>query len=234
MDGPSKGERKLIQTLFPENDSYFFDASRQSLFDGYLYVIITSDKPGENIYTAEHMQQIIQLNDDLLSVDVDGKSYQGLCSSYRGVCRQNTWLNLLNGTGQTILNNNISYPIHKNQYFWGFQLGNVRVNQDGFLTSVEAVQLSYSLRYVKASDVEESLKWMRKAKDYLLAYKAPGLTIDCSHGKTLDEELEKSVSGVISKFAIAYTVLMTFCVMSCVMFDWVGIFFYTLASSGYS
>ena len=107
--------------------------------------------------------------------------------------------------------------------FLGYQVGGVVVDGNDHIQSAEAILLTYYLSYQTGDEVELAKTWLEVARVYTSTYTLDGLTINYASALSLSEELEKSVSGIIPKFAIAFTVLMTFCVMASIMIDWVCI-----------
>lgn len=222
-NAPSKDDRTLMRNTFPEYDTHLFQNTRKSNLDGFVNVIVTSSDGG-NLYTAAHLDSVISLNQAIINITSSegNHSYNDVCAKWKGVCYENNLIAILNGTGHTINTTNISYPLHNSQYFLTFQLGSVSIDSNGHVVSAKAVFLSYYMKYVSAEDAAKSDKWIATAKTIMSTYSVPGLVIHFETSLSLTEELEASISGIIPRFSVTYIVLMTFCVLTCMMTDWVS------------
>ena len=227
-NGPAKEERQIIQNLFPENDTHFFEASRRSDLTGYLRLCFVGTADHPNIFTAEALDEIMSL--DLLlktyQVNYNGKilMYNNTCGKWNGHCHENPFLQLLAFDPDNVISVNLTYPVHNNQYFLGMQIGGVATDDTGVILSAESVLLSYYVAYQTAEEREIADAWIAGVSEFLLnidlgqySFVRPSLESSLS----MDEELDRATGNIVPFFSIAYTILMTFAAISTSMKDWV-------------
>lgn len=221
-NGPAKKERTIFQQSFTENDTHLFMPTRKTGLDGFLNVIITRND-NRNIFTVPSLAKIIRLNHDLIQTDFHNEiSYLDVCALWKGSCMENMLIQLLNGSSSTIEESPVFYPSHNGIYFLAGQLGGVSVNNQSHLTSAKAVYFSYFVRYATAVDKQISDKWLTEVKNYLLTFNDQDIMVNFQTSLSLNEELAKSLEGILPRFSLTYTILLTFCAFSCAMTDWVG------------
>ena len=221
IHGRAKDERKIIEHYFPSDTSSSFLPSRKMSLQGFVQVLIKNSHSG-NIYDSRHFERIEELNEIIEGTTVlhgdNEYNYTLLCASWKGDCATNSLLQLV--TSDPDLFQQTSYPFHGFE-FLGTQLGGVSTDGYGHITTAEAVLLNYFLRYETDDDVAKADLWIGKVKTLLLGYADGTIEIYFQTSLSIEEELRKATISIIPLFAVTYTVLCFFSVLTCMMLDWV-------------
>ena len=129
-NGPAKDERRIIESLFPENQSEAFSPIRKTNWDGFFKVIITNKNSGGNLYDVNSIAAILSLDSELKQLsDANSNRYEDVCAVSDNLCYEDEFIGLLNGTAETIITEDITYPTYRTQ-FLGLQLGGVTVDSN--------------------------------------------------------------------------------------------------------
>lgn len=221
-NGPAKRERDIFQKTFTENSSHMFLPTRKTSLDGFINIIITA-KSGGNILTQKYMDKIFNFDYEVKHNSFNGSSYLDVCAGWKHSCFTNVIFTVLNKSAGNIEQTTLSYPTHDGVYFLASQIGGVSLKADDVIASAKAIRLSYFVKYETTADMIESDKWITGIKDYLLNFQDNDIQINFQTFLSNEEELGKSLEGILPRFALTYVILLSFCVFSCAMTDWVGI-----------
>ncbi|XP_045205429.2 patched domain-containing protein 3-like [Mercenaria mercenaria] len=79
-----------------------------------------------------------------------------------------------------------------------------------YLTGVEFIKISFTIRTDGSIFEDKATKWVDKFNEYMDTYTSNRLDLAYGHFKSLDEELDKNVSGDITLFSITFTLMITY------------------------
>ncbi|CAH1799201.1 unnamed protein product [Owenia fusiformis] len=219
-DGPAKQERAIMRRHFPMDWSTNFQATRSHTLDGYARAIFIPKNSKTNALSEDILNEIIEIDAKIRKLNAkDDKKYDYYCARSNG-CYSNNILEILNYTANTINHISLTFPTF-DQRFLGTELGGVTLKEGEVVESVKAIRLQYYVKYENATNREDSDVWLEAFKKFMLSIDTNDVNVHFLTSRSLQEELESSTTGIISSFSIAYTILCTFSMVSCLMFDWV-------------
>lgn len=227
--GPSKATRAFVRENFPYNDSMF---SEDRLYEKPDFAsLIAVSRDDLNILEGPALEDIVRLNNRILSITVDNGSlgFSDLCAKANGECVPNVILDILSSKETELTN--LTYPEYtyrSSSVFLGFVLGGVITDGSGLVRSAQAMKLSYFLgnHDAKASDL-----WLKEFKA-LLSTEMDIRYIMVSYytSKSKQEEIDSHTKDGFPLFFVTYACAITFSVISCLRTDnvrnkvWVAVF----------
>ncbi|XP_077994500.1 patched domain-containing protein 3-like [Glandiceps talaboti] len=234
-DGPAKKHRDEVEKYFPVNFDDGFMINRQTEVGRYAHVLITVDDDGD-VLQEDVLYAIIQFDERVKNLEVSYSrqghhiklKYGDLCGKLHKRCSDsNTILRLINYNAYNfnafIAFHSLSYPVTAVQgmeYFIGGSLGGVEyLNNTDIIKSAKAMSLLYSLRSDGLDDL--SGKWEERFIDMALEYESNKIDISFFISRSLDHDYVVIVISMLPSLVIAFFILTTFAVCTCMMFDWV-------------
>ena len=123
---------------------------------------------------------------------------------------------------------NLTYPIWFNpttykgygpfpMYFGGISVSNVT----NTIESVEALSLTYFLDAQEPWMVERGSAWEALFLASMEAQDLSNIVVDRFSSLTLEQELEENTNSVIPYFSLNIGIMIVFCIVTCMMTDWV-------------
>ena len=229
-NGQAKTDRKTVEELFAEhgdNDTLVTHLTRL----GRSGNVIIRRNDGGNILTKTSMEEILILHETIMNISIlhndQEYTYTDLCVKLNDVCNDNAILSVYNYNSSMVTTTILTYPLYNSNdgtiFFLGGGLGGVKFESDSTdeVFSAEALQLSYFLRYEDSMDDQRSALWEDKFLKVVEAFTTTEIRVTREVSSTLETELDKASANVIKDFSITFTLLITFSIWSCVMFDWV-------------
>ena len=222
-NGEAKVERQFFLDKFPEDQDNNFYALRKSTVAGTLHVLIVKSEEGGNVLTEEIVEYAVDIDAEIKKRSIryqgDVLVYDDLCARLNDSCSPNVFLEILEYNPQHVDALNITFPFF-NSVFLGQTLGDVTVNGDGIATNAEAIMMSYFTKCISDEEIDKGNMWLTEVKNYLLE-QANSEKVYFYTSLSFDEELDTSYTNLIPNFAIAFVILLLFCVLSCMTSDWV-------------
>lgn len=229
-DGPAKTERAILDLHFPTNYSEF-DPSRASRPGRFGRLLITA-ADGGSLLRTQVWQEIAVLDEVVRNISIkweEGEyTYRNLCAiALPGDCWANDVLEL-GGFMEDIeaRNINLTYPVWLSMetfkpipfalFFGGFNL-----TEAFTIDSVEAVSLNYFLDVSEEWMIQRGAVWEAAFLATMKALKLPHIVVDRFSSLTLEVELEDNTNSVIPYFSLNIGIMVVFCIVTCMMADWV-------------
>nr|XP_040578462.1 LOW QUALITY PROTEIN: patched domain-containing protein 3-like [Lepeophtheirus salmonis] len=236
-DGESHYERKVLETYFNTNYSDF-EPSRSSRVGRFGKLIISSKDNG-SILRMKIWEEIESLNFLIENFEVfslkecdEVKSsmklnFKDLCASHQGKCWRNKILDL--GKHITEIESKeikLTFPLWFDPetfqgYTFNFFFGGVILRNDSTIKSVTAVSLFYFLNSQTSKDIERGAKWEGMFLATVEAQSFSYIKVARFSSLTLEVELENNTNSVIPFFALNIGIMIAFCIITCMMTDWV-------------
>ena len=157
-------------------------------------------------------------------------TYVDLCALSEGYC----WDNRVLGIGRYMREIEagdiaLTFPIWFDietfeRYVFPFTMGGIEVDKENeTLVSVKALNLNYFLDTSTDEDAAKGLKWESAFLQVVAANapKLPDIVVYRLSSLTLEAELEKNTNSVIPFFSFNVGLMICFCVITCMMTDWV-------------
>jgi len=229
-NGDAKHERAMLENHFPTNYSQF-DPSRTSEAGRFGRLIITA-ADGGSLFRTSVWREINFLDDVVRNVTIDweGKnmSYTDLCATaVNGYCWNNEILEIGNYVGEIESGNlNLTYPIWISfetlkayalpMYMGGFNLSEIQT-----VDGVKALSLLYFLDTSEEWMVKRGSAWEASFLATVKEQKLPNIVVTRFTSLTLEVELEENTNSVIPYFSLNIGIMVIFCIMTCMMTDWV-------------
>lgn len=232
VDGEGKFERAQLEKHFPTNFSAF-DPARISRYGRFGRLLIKARDNGTLLRT-EVFQQILYLDylvQNLTIVGDNGYGYNfvDLCALViTGGCWQNDILNIGKfmpeiETGEMVL----TYPIwfdpdtFQRVTFPSFT-GDLTLNpEDSTVAEIKYIALNYFLNSATDFDVKMGTKWEDAFLKLVQSQDLPAIDIIRFASLSMERELENNTNSVVPFFALNLGVMITFCIVTCMMTDWV-------------
>ena len=230
LDGEAKTERAILEKHFPTNYSQF-DPVRSSKGGRFGRLIITAADGGSLLRTKVWRE--INFLDDIvrtISIEWEGQqlSYKNLCAiNLEGYC----WNNEILGLGAYIdrvekKKINLTYPLWIGTdtftpFTFPMFLGGFNLSDTNIIDSVEAISLFYFLDTTDEWMVERGAAWEASFLATVAAQQLPEISIYRFTSLTLEMELEDNTNSVIPYFSLNIGIMVIFCIVTCMMTDWV-------------
>ncbi|KAK2822039.1 hypothetical protein Q5P01_022104 [Channa striata] len=220
VDGKAKMERKYIEETFPGNDS-MFSRLRLSTSGSYATLIAASDR---NILKAEPLKEVLDLDlkvrSMVMQLDHQSFDYVSVCAEVMGFCISNAILDIIKYNANNIDTVNLTFPwYHSNsrRFPLHLSLGSVKWNRESSVVeSAKAVQLHY---YLRKNDKAKTDLWLESFIRLVSNDSSTSIQVSYSTSMSMQWEFEKSPISVISLFSMAYTIAITFSIISCWRLD---------------
>ena len=230
VDGEAKTERDILEHHFPTNFSSF-DPSRSSKAGRFGRLLVTAADGGSLLRTqvwreVDFLDQVVQ--NISLEWEEHEYDYQQLCAlRLDGYCWDNEILDLGAFVDQIERREiNLTYPfwldpISFKGYAFPMYFGGIELSDVNTIVTAEALSLTYFL--------DTSEPWMKKRgsaweASFLAMVKAQNLSnivVDRFTSLTLEQELEENTNSVIPYFSLNIGIMIIFCIVTCMMTDWV-------------
>ena len=176
----------------------------------------------------DFLDQVVQN----LTLEWEGRQYdyQQMCAlRIDGYCWDNEVLDLgvfIDQIEQKEIN--LTYPIWFNpttykgygpfpMYFGGIAVSNLT----NTIESVEALSLTYFLDAQEPWMVERGSAWEALFFASMEAQDLPNIIVNRFSSLTLEQELEENTNSVIPYFSLNIGIMIVFCIVTCMMTDWV-------------
>ncbi|XP_077994794.1 patched domain-containing protein 3-like [Glandiceps talaboti] len=232
-NGPAKKHRQQIKEHFHFNYDGGFVPTRVTDIGRYAHVIVKAkENNGINVLEEKTLAEILKFDHDVKNITVSHTRnghelkfrYLDICGKWKTSCvDSNILLQLLKYDAGYVNVLHISYPVtvvKGMEYFIGGSLGGVEyLNNTDIIKSAKAMSLLYSLRSDELDDV--SGKWEDKFVDLALNFESNNIDISFIVSKTLDDDFVSIIEYMIPYLVIAFLLLTTFAVCTCMMSDWV-------------
>lgn len=230
IDGEAKTERAILDFHFPTNYSEF-DPSRASKPGRFGRLLVTA-ADGGSVLRSKVWREINFLDEVVRNVsivwDEAEYTYRNICAvALNGYCWSNEILEL--GAFMEDIetgNLNLTYPIWLSpdtfkaftfpMFFGGFKLSDVNT-----IESIDAVSLTYFIDTTEEWMVKRGSQWEAQFLATVKAQSLPNIVIDRFSSLTLEVELEDNTNSVIPYFSLNIGIMVIFCILTCMMTDWV-------------
>ena len=233
VDGRSKDERALINSLFPMNYSDNFNLGRITHKGRFGRLIVVANDGG-SILRQSIFDQIARLDQAVknFTIEYDDELYtfSDLCAkASTGKCPENDILDFKDRI-QEIENHKffLQYPLWINRdilkaYFFPASLGGVGTDANSLVTSAKALNLMYFMDItIKRGDIRAAI-WEDKFLTFIdsIENKFENISIAKFISTTLRTELEANTQSLVPFFSITVIIMIIFSVGTCMMADWV-------------
>ncbi|XP_078593908.1 patched domain-containing protein 3-like [Branchiostoma floridae x Branchiostoma japonicum] len=228
-NGRGKTERAVVQQHFPLNDSEAFQASRVITNGRSASVIVTSKVNGD-VLSKSVLQEALSLYNNISGLEVrisaTDYTFADLCAKWQSQCVVGGY-HLLNFTLEKDENTTIGYPWtnlpNGTRLFSGAALGGVTLEPgtEEVVSTAVAFKLTFYLRSDNSEDDKLSEEWEKVFLSYMENFESDIIDVSRTSSQSLEEELSALTPRIIPRFAITFTVLITFSILSCMMLDMV-------------
>jgi len=231
VDGYAKFERAMLDKHFPTNYSSF-DPNRSSKAGRFGRLLITAADGGSLMRT--HVWREIDFLDQVvknITLEWEGNlyDYEQMCAlNFEGYCWDNEALDLGEFVDQIERRQlNLTYPIwlspstYKAYGPFPMYFGGIKLTEDNTIDGVEAVSLVYFLDSQEDWMVERGSAWEASFLAAVQAQELPNINIYRFSSLTLEQELEENTNSVIPYFSLNIGIMIVFCIVTCMMTDWV-------------
>ncbi|XP_071478040.1 patched domain-containing protein 3-like [Diadema antillarum] len=224
----ARDDAVVVYDDFP-TDYDEYTATRGNGTDDLAANIILAPKAGDDVLVEDVFSEILRFDRELRNVSVTNSTgtpftYESLCAMSRGVCLDNPVLEMLNRNVSYLKHVNWTYPFFEasngESYFLGTTFGDVELRDNETIVRAGLFALNYILQTTPLLE-EEGMEWETKFESFVDNFESDAISVSFIHSHTLDSEVSLSTQSVIPLFSISYTLLFTFAITSCVMFDWV-------------
>jgi len=231
VQGEAKHERRVLEQHFPTNYSQF-DPSRCSKPGRFGRLLVTA-ADGGSLLRSDVWREISALDALVHNISIDweeaaGLRYADMCAvALHGYCWSNEVLELGAYIGQIEARQlNLTYPIWLSpdtfkaytfpMFLGGFELSNINT-----IDSVSALSLTYFLDTSEEWMERRGSAWEAAFLATVAAQNLPNIVVDRFTSLTLEVELEENTNSVIPYFALNIGIMVVFCILTCMMTDWV-------------
>ena len=230
VDGQAKLERAALDLHFPTNYSQF-DPSRSSKAGRFGRLLITAADGGSLLRTAVWRE--IHFLDQLvnnLTIEWEGETYnyEQLCAlKLDGFCWYNEILEISSFMDRIEAGNtSLTYPIWLSPetfkgYTFPMYFGGIELSEINTIDSAAALSLIYFLDAGEDWQVERGSTWEAAFLATVKAQHLPNINVTRFSSLTLEQELEENTNSVIPYFSLNIGIMIIFCIVTCMMTDWV-------------
>ncbi|KAH3806527.1 patched domain-containing protein 3-like isoform X2 [Dreissena polymorpha] len=210
----SREDHATMEATFPDlsNRNYH---SIQSLSEGFYARVIVQAKSGD-LLTLNALDKVKDLDKLVQNITVTHNgttfTFKDLCAKAYGACALGGSIfwdaDFLSAVG----NRKVTYPMFRSSAvgmvnYASLAGGNVKV-ANGVLTGLEYIHLMYSLK--ANSGKELAALWVKAFKTRMDGYSSMELDVAYANHLSLNEELDKNISGDIGLFSITITLMLTY------------------------
>ena len=218
-NGPAKDERRQAERLFPMNDATHFNGLRLDNFGRFVRVIVIPKSPDvKTVVRSDVLNEMLRLHEFITNISYP-LPYQLVCAKDEGLCVQDPLLELIHSNRSRYLALDFTFPVTVTEtkvLFLGNSLGGVEYASADHISSVSAAKMTIWLRESKDSE-----KWENEVIDQMEHFHSDVIDAKPLTSQSLDNEMSAITGSVIPLFTIAFTLLISFAVMSLNMLDWV-------------
>ena len=218
-NGPAKEEKRQAERLFPMNDTAEFDGLRLDNFGRYVRVIVIPKSPAvKTVVRADVLKELLRLHNFITSIS-SPVSYPLVCARNEGRCVEDPLLELIHTNRSRYLTLDFTFPITKTEkevLSLSNSLGGVEYASADRISSTSAAKMTIWLRESK-----DSKKWEDRVIDQMEHFHSDVIDAKMLTSQSLDNEMTALTVAIIPLFTIAFTLLISFAVMSLIMLDWV-------------
>ncbi|XP_072169990.1 patched domain-containing protein 3-like [Diadema setosum] len=224
----ARDDAVVVYDDFP-TDYDEYTATRGNGTDDLAANIIISPTAGDDVLVEDMFSEILRFDRELRNVSVTNSNgtpltYESLCAMSRGVCLDNPVLEILDRNVSYLKHVNLTYPFFEasngESYFLGTTFGDVELGNNETILRAGLFALNYILQTTSLLE-EEGMEWETEFERFVDNFESDAISVSFINSHTLDSEVSLSTESVIPLFSISYTLLFTFAITSCVMFDWV-------------
>lgn len=230
VDGEAKLERAVLDQHFPTNYSQF-DPSRSSKAGRFGRLLITAADGGSLLRTSvwreiHFLDEIIQN----VTIEWEGEdfNYQQLCAlTLDGYCWYNEILEIGSFMDRIEAQNvSLTYPIWLSPetfkgYTFPMYFGGIELSEINTIDKAAALSLTYFLDAQEDWQIARGSAWEASFLATVSAQNLPNIKITRFSSLTLEQELEENTNSVIPYFSLNIGVMIVFCILTCMMTDWV-------------
>lgn len=229
-DGEAKTERAILESHFPTNYSQF-DPSRASRGGRFGRLIVTA-ADGGSILRSQVWRELSFLNDVVKNISIQWEEtnlgYKDICAkALNGYCWGNEILELgayIEDIESRELN--LTYPIWLSPdtfkaYAFPMFFGGFHLTEDSTIEGIEAVSLFYFLDTTEPWMIKRGSTWEASFLASVNSLNLTNLVIERFSSLTLETELENNTNSVIPYFSLNIGIMVLFCIITCMMTDWV-------------
>ncbi len=230
LDGEAKTERAILESHFPTNYSQF-DPSRASRGGRFGRLIVTA-ADGGSILRSQVWRELSFLNDVVKNISIQWEEtnlgYKDICAkALNGYCWGNEILEL--GAYIEEIESrelNLTYPIWLSPdtfkaYAFPMFFGGFHLTEDSTIEGIEAVSLFYFLDTTEPWMIKRGSTWEASFLASVNSLNLTNLVIERFSSLTLETELENNTNSVIPYFSLNIGIMVLFCIITCMMTDWV-------------
>ncbi len=212
----ARTDQDRLQDEFDSKNLFSPDRSLEQDVIARLIIIPTS---GDNLWTQDILDDIFDLDSDIKAFTVkDGSrtiNYGDVCIQKDNACFDNGLSLFKNGTQITYPYYEQTIPAHDPvKVFLGQIIGGVTTDSHDVITNVSAMHLSYYL-----DNTDDSRIWSDAFIDIMLDTNYNLFDIKVWTFYSIENELAKNTERITPYFSVTYTILSTFAVTACTLFD---------------
>ena len=229
--GEAKTERAILEQHFPTNFSQF-DPTRASRAGRFARLLITA-ADGESLLRTKVWREIVFLDQIVHNISINWEdeefTYHQLCARNKDeVCWGNEILEI--GSYMDLIERqelNLTIPIwfspdtFKAYTSFPIVFGGIELSEINSIEKVSAVSLAYFLDSEEEWKKERGLLWEDAFLKTVKIQNLPNLNVTRFSSITLEQELEENTNSVIPYFGLNIGIMVTFCIFTCMMTDWV-------------
>eukprot|EP00095_Tigriopus_kingsejongensis_P010659 maker-scaffold627_size122700-snap-gene-0.37 protein:Tk10659 transcript:maker-scaffold627_size122700-snap-gene-0.37-mRNA-1 annotation:"hypothetical protein AaeL_AAEL001299" len=229
LNGEGKYERAIIESFFPTNYSAF-DPGRITRNGRFGRLHITAKDNGSTL-RDDIFQDMLVLDGIVKNLTFTHNNqtlgFNDVCAKDKGSCWSNDILGVAS-VMQEVENNSMSltYPIWFNPFsfdrvIFPFFCGGIEITEHYTIASIYVISLNYFLASGTAFDMERGKIWEKTFLDTIETLEFEHIKVARFSSLTLEIELEENTNSVIPFFSVNIAIMVVFCVITCLMSDWV-------------
>ncbi|WAR27804.1 PTHD3-like protein [Mya arenaria] len=199
QDSQSKKDQHLIESTFPDLTGRNYNPLYDVYFDSLWARVIVRAKSG-NLLSRTSLEAVKDFNTFLQTMNAtadDGTivTFNDICARAYGICAVDGSIFWNNEFLAAVDAGNVTFP-------------SATTDANGFLKQMKYIHLNYELRKDTSDDYIK--KWMDAFVDHMEAYNSDKLDIAYGHHTSIDEELDRNVTGDIKWFAVTILLMVLY------------------------
>ncbi|XP_059085316.1 patched domain-containing protein 3-like isoform X2 [Tigriopus californicus] len=229
INGEAKYERAITESFFPTNYSAF-DPGRITRNGRFGRLLITA-QDNETLLRDDMFREMLILDELVRNMTF---SFENQTWKYEDVCAQNNgqcWKNdiLLPASVMAKVENKTAFltypiwfsPLTFDRVIFPFFAGGIQISKTHTINSIYVVSLNYFLKSGTKEDMNRGQAWERAFLDLVGSVPFDHIKVARFSSLTLEIELENNTNSVMPYFSINIAIMVIFCVITCMMSDWV-------------
>ncbi|XP_023213145.1 patched domain-containing protein 3-like [Centruroides sculpturatus] len=230
LNGRADNNKKLVETLFPQNLSYHYDHHRLAQKSHFTMVQVIA-KDGGHILHDKIINEIYLLDEIIrnITVYVDGKKedYSTLCGKKFGKCVKSNAMKVLSNANDIKSGTyKIRYPydiddIRMTYDEYILSLGGVSLDENQYITGVKAVRLIYVLNKSNPQKREAILEWESMFNKVIESVDFETISVSYINDESIEEEMQRCTDRLLLRIPIVITIVSIFSFVTCLTNDWV-------------